>query len=74
MLAAFFIATDPVTAPASNQGRFIFGALIGLVVYLIRSFGGYPDAFAFAVLLANLCAPLIDYYVKPRAYGHRAGH
>ena len=74
MLAAFFIATDPVTAPASNRGRLIFGALIGLVVYLIRSFGGYPDAFAFAVLLANLCAPLIDYYVKPRAYGHRAGH
>ncbi|MCE9678782.1 electron transport complex subunit RsxD [Shewanella sp. AS1] len=74
MLAAFFIATDPVTAATSNKGRLIFGALIGLLVYLIRSFGGYPDAFAFAVLLANLCAPFIDYYVKPRAYGHRTSH
>ncbi|MFV7770483.1 electron transport complex subunit RsxD [Shewanella marisflavi] len=74
MLAAFFIATDPVTAATSTRGRLIFGALIGLLVYLIRSFGGYPDAFAFAVLLANLCAPFIDYYVKPRAYGHRASH
>lgn len=72
MLAAFFIATDPVTAATSTRGRLIFGALVGLLVYLIRSFGGYPDAFAFAVLLANLCAPFIDYYVKPRAYGHRA--
>lgn len=74
MLAAFFIATDPVTAATSPRGRLIFGALIGVLVYVIRSFGGYPDAFAFAVLLANLCAPFIDYYVKPRAYGHRSSH
>ncbi|MCE9687695.1 electron transport complex subunit RsxD [Shewanella sp. AS16] len=73
MLAAFFIATDPVTAATSNRGRFLFGALIGMLVYFIRTFGGYPDAFAFAVLLANLCAPFIDYYVRPRTYGHRAG-
>ncbi len=71
MLAAFFIATDPVTAATSVKGRLIFGAIIGILVYVIRSFGGYPDAFAFAILLANLCAPFIDYYVKPRAYGHR---
>lgn len=71
MLAAFFIATDPVTAATSNRGRILFGVIIGVLVYLIRNFGGYPDAFAFAVLLANLCAPLIDYYIKPRAYGHR---
>ncbi|WP_298774191.1 electron transport complex subunit RsxD [uncultured Shewanella sp.] len=74
MLSAFFIATDPVTASTSVKGRLIFGALIGTLVYVIRSFGGYPDAFAFAVLLANLCAPFIDYYVKPRAYGHRTSH
>ncbi|WP_110457733.1 electron transport complex subunit RsxD [Shewanella algidipiscicola] len=72
MIAAFFIATDPVTAATSVKGRLLFGALIGVLVYSIRSFGGYPDAFAFAILLANLCAPFIDYYVKPRAYGHRA--
>lgn len=74
MLAAFFIATDPVTAATSNRGRLLFGALIGVLMYVIRSFGGYPDAVAFAVLLANLCAPFIDYYVRPRTYGHRASH
>ncbi|QYJ80398.1 electron transport complex subunit RsxD [Shewanella acanthi] len=72
MLAAFFIATDPVTAATSPRGRIIFGVLIGVVVYIIRIEGGYPDAFAFAVLLANLCAPFIDYYVRPRTYGHSA--
>ena len=74
MIAAFFIATDPVTAATSIRGRLIFGALIGVLVYVIRTYGGYPDAFAFAVLLANLCAPFIDYYVKPRTYGHRTGN
>lgn len=72
MLGAFFIATDPVTAATSKRGRIIFGAMIGVLIYVIRSFGGYPDAIAFAVLLANLCAPLIDYYVRPRTYGHRS--
>ncbi|MCL1144639.1 electron transport complex subunit RsxD [Shewanella marinintestina] len=74
MIAAFFIATDPVTAATSIRGRLIFGALIGVLVYVIRTYGGYPDAFAFAVLLANLCAPFIDYYIKPRTYGHRTGN
>jgi len=72
MLAAFFIATDPVTAATSVRGRLLFGSLIGLLVYVIRTHGGYPDAFAFAILLANLCAPFIDHYIKPRTYGHRS--
>ncbi len=71
MLGAFFIATDPVTASTTNKGRLLFGVLIGLLVWLIRSFGGYPDGVAFAVLLANITVPLIDYYTKPRVYGHR---
>ncbi|MEC5318804.1 electron transport complex subunit RsxD [Brenneria populi subsp. brevivirga] len=70
MLGAFFIATDPVTASTTNRGRLIFGALIGLLVWLIRTYGGYPDGVAFAVLLANITVPLIDYYTQPRAYGH----
>ncbi|MFE8154241.1 electron transport complex subunit RsxD [Brenneria goodwinii] len=70
MLGAFFIATDPVTASTTYRGRLIFGALIGLLVWLIRTYGGYPDGVAFAVLLANITVPLIDYYTKPRAYGH----
>ena len=71
MLGAFFILTDPVTASTTNKGRLVFGALAGLLVWLIRSFGGYPDGVAFAVLLANITVPLIDYYTRPRVYGHR---
>ncbi|GLP97887.1 electron transport complex subunit RsxD [Paraferrimonas sedimenticola] len=73
MLAAFFIATDPVTAATSAKARFIFGMIIGVLVVIIRNFGGYPDAVAFAVLLANLCVPLLDYYVRPTTYGHTKG-
>jgi len=71
MLGAFFIATDPVSASTTPKGRLIFGALIGVLVYIIRTWGGYPDAMAFAVLLANMCVPLIDYYTQPRVYGHK---
>ncbi|WP_034914637.1 electron transport complex subunit RsxD [Erwinia sp. 9145] len=71
MLGAFFIATDPVTASTTNKGRLLYGALIGMLIWLIRSFGGYPDGVAFAVLLANIAVPLIDYYTQPRVYGHR---
>ena len=70
MVGAFFIATDPVSAATSRRGRLVYGLLIGLLVYLVRSFGGYPDAVAFAVLLANLCVPIIDKYTKPVTYGH----
>ena len=66
MLGAFFIATDPVSASTTARGRLIYGVLIGVLVYLIRRFGGYPDAFAFAVLLANLCVPLIDSLTRPK--------
>lgn len=60
MLCAFFIATDPVSAAASNRGRIIYGAVIGLLVYVIRTYGAYPDSIAFAVLLANCTVPTID--------------
>ncbi|BDX07483.1 electron transport complex subunit RsxD [Planctobacterium marinum] len=70
MLGAFFIITDPVTAATSNKGRIIFGFGVGLWVYIIRTWGGYPDAIAFSVLLMNMCVPVIDYYTRPRTYGH----
>ncbi|MGR5298124.1 electron transport complex subunit RsxD [Vibrio mediterranei] len=70
MLGAFFIATDPVSASTTVKGRLIFGAFIGVMVFVIRTWGGFPDGVAFAVLLANMCVPLIDYYTKPRTYGH----
>jgi electron transport complex protein RnfD len=70
MLGAFFIATDPVSAATSDRGRLWYGAGIGLVTWVIRTWGGYPDGFAFAVLLMNLAVPLIDRYTVPRIYGH----
>lgn len=71
MLAAFFIATDPVSASTTPRGRLIYGAGIGLLVYLIRTFGGYPDGVAFAVLLMNAAVPLIDRYTRPLVVGER---
>ncbi len=71
MLGAFFIATDPVTASTTPKGQLIYGGLIGVLSWVIRVYGGYPDGVAFAVLLANSTVPLIDYYTQPRAYGHR---
>lgn len=71
MLGAFFIITDPVSSATSNKGRLVFGALIGIVIFIIRSWGNYPDAVAFAVLLMNFAAPLIDNYTLPRTYGHK---
>lgn len=70
MLGAFFIATDPVTSATSRRGKLIFGATIGILVFVIRTWGNYPDAVAFAVLLLNFAAPFIDYYTVPRSYGH----
>ncbi len=73
MLGAFFILTDPVTGATSVKGRIMVGFLAGLLVYIIRVFGGYPDGVAFAVLLCNMSAPLIDQYTRPRTYGHTRG-
>lgn len=70
MLGAFFIATDPVSASTTVRGRIIYGMGIGAFAYIIRSWGGYPDAVAFSVLLMNAAAPTIDYYTKPRVFGH----
>jgi len=70
LLGAFFIATDPVSAATSDRGRLYYGAGIGLLTYAIRTWGGYPDGLAFAVLLMNAAVPLIDRYTQPRIYGH----
>lgn len=70
MLGAFFIATDPVTASTTPRGRLYYGAGIGVLIYIIRTWGGYPDGVAFAVLLMNIAAPTIDYYTQPRVFGH----
>jgi len=70
MLGAFFIATDPVSASTTPRGGLYFGFGIGVLTYVIRTWGGYPDGVAFAVLLMNMAAPTIDYYTRPRVFGH----
>ncbi|MCL4720551.1 MAG: RnfABCDGE type electron transport complex subunit D [Gammaproteobacteria bacterium] len=72
MLGAFFIATDPVSSPATPRGRLLFGAGIGMLTFVIREWGSYADGVAFAVLLMNMTVPLIDRYTRPRVYGRPA--
>lgn len=66
LLCAFFIATDPVSAATTPRGRILYGLGIGVLVWVIRTFGGYPDAVAFAVLLMNMAAPALDHFTRPR--------
>jgi electron transport complex protein RnfD len=70
ILGAFFIATDPVSGCTSTRGRLLFGAGVGILTLVIRRWGGYPDGVAFAVLLMNMAAPLIDRFTQPRIFGH----
>ncbi|MFP4683829.1 MAG: electron transport complex subunit RsxD [Ectothiorhodospira sp.] len=72
MLGAFFIATDPVSGSATPRGRLIFGAGVGLLVFVIRTWGAYAEGVAFAVLLMNMMAPTIDQYTQPRVFGQRS--
>lgn len=71
LLAAFFIITDPVSGPTTPKGKVYFAAGVGIITYLIRVYGGYPDGIAFAVIFMNICAPLIDAYTQPRVFGHQ---
>jgi electron transport complex protein RnfD len=69
MLGAFFFATDYVTSPTSPTGKLIFGFGCGALLFTIRSWGGFPEAAAFAILFMNALTPLIDRTFKPRIYG-----
>jgi len=69
MLGAFFIATDYVTSPNTRAGQLVFGLGCGLLTWIIRTWGGYPEGVAFAVLLMNALTPAIDRLMKPRIYG-----
>lgn len=64
-VGAFFIASDPVTAPASPRGRLIYGALAGVLMMIIRHMASYPDGLAFAILISNATVPLIDHLLRP---------
>lgn len=61
MLAAFFIVTDPVTCPGYKQGLILFGIGVGVITFIIRTQGAYPEGIAFGVLLMNAASPLIDH-------------
>lgn len=66
MLGAFFIVTEPVSGAKSAGARLLFGIGVGLLTYLIRTWGGYPDGVAFAVLLMNLCVPALERFIASR--------
>jgi len=69
ILGAFYMATDPVTSPLTPRGAWIFAAGIGLLVVLIRVFGGFPEGVMYAILLMNAATPLIDRVTQPRLFG-----
>ena len=64
LLGAFFIATDPVTAPLTRRGMWIFGAGVGAITMLIRMVGEYPEGMMYSILLMNAVTPLIDRFCK----------
>lgn len=70
MVGAFFILTEPVTSPTTPRGRLLAGVLVGALTYLLRHTSSYPDGIAFAILLMNFAAPLLDQYTQPRVMGH----
>tara|TARA_R110002096_G_scaffold28699_4_gene86809 strand:- start:38777 stop:39787 length:1011 start_codon:yes stop_codon:yes gene_type:complete len=71
MLCAFFIATDPASSSTTPRGKIIYGIGVGLFIYVIRTWGSYPDGIAFAILIMNGIVPLIDYYTRPKALGEK---
>lgn len=66
MIAAFFIVTDPVTSPDAIIGQYLFGIGVGVLTFIIRSYGAYPEGIAFAVLLMNALSPLVDHLTYRR--------
>ncbi len=69
ILGAFYMATDMVTSPITPLGRWIFGIGAGLLVVLIRFWGGYEEGVMYAILLMNMTVPLLDRYTRPRSLG-----
>ena len=69
ILGAFFMATDMVTSPVTEKGMIIFGVGCGLLTFVIRTWGGYPEGVSYSILLMNAATPLIDRYIKPKVFG-----
>ncbi len=71
MLGAMFMATDMVGSPMTSRGCYLYGALIGLVTVVIRTWGGLPEGVMYAILLGNAVTPHLDRWTRPRVYGAR---
>lgn len=73
MLGAIFMATDYVTSPITVRGQIVMGIGCGILTFVIRRFGGYPEGVSYSILLMNVATPLIDRWTKPRAFGTQKG-
>ena len=73
VFGAFFMATDYVTTPTTPLGQIVFGIGCGVLTFVIRKFGGYPEGVSFAILLMNVASPLIETATKPRVFGTKGG-
>ncbi|MFH0762613.1 MAG: RnfABCDGE type electron transport complex subunit D [Candidatus Omnitrophota bacterium] len=69
ILGAFYMATDYVTTPLTKKGQLVFGLGCGVITFVIRRFGGYPEGVCYSILIMNAFVPLIDRHVRPRIYG-----
>ena len=69
LLGAVFMATDYVTSPMTHKGQLIYGAAIGFLTMVIRTWGAYPEGMSFAILIMNAFTPLINNYCKPKRFG-----
>lgn len=69
LLGAFFMATDMVTSPITAKGQALFAFGCGLLTFIIRRYGGYPEGVSYSILLMNLLVPLIDRFMRPKVYG-----
>jgi electron transport complex protein RnfD len=69
VFGAFFIATDPVSSPLTPRGKVIFGAGVGVLIFILRSFSGYPEGLMFAILLMNAVTPLVNRWTIPSPVG-----
>lgn len=70
ILGACFMATDYVTTPTTFKGHIIFGIGCGILTFLIRQFGGYPEGVSYAILLMNVASPMIEKYTIPKPFGY----
>lgn len=72
LMGAFFMATDPVTSPVTSSGQIVFGIIVGLLSALFRVKGSAADSVSYAIIISNLMVPIIDEYIVPKPFGHRA--